>query len=79
MEKVNTQKAPNIRTVRDWLNVFDVWGVDFIRVLDGDVEYFAWEKDEATVYFQPVLDREVKESSRVFIDFPAYAGWKLEI
>ena len=51
MEKVNTQKAPEFQTVRDWINTFDHsgWGVDFIRVLDydNDVEYLAWDLSEA--------------------------------
>lgn len=84
MEKVSTfEKAPEFQTVRDWINTFDHsgWGVDFIRVLDfdNDVEYLAWDLSEAMENFQAVLDREVKDNSRVFIDFPTYAGWELEI
>ena len=49
MEKVNTfQKAPEFQTVRDWINTFDHsgLGVDFIRVLDNDEEFFAWDLSE---------------------------------
>ena len=48
MEKVNTQKAPEFQTVRDWVKALEPsgWGVDFIRVLDNDEEFFAWDLSE---------------------------------
>lgn len=83
-EKVETfEKAPEFKTVRDWISVFDHsgWGVDFIKVIDvdNDEEYIAWDLSEAQKNFQAVLDRQVKDAARVFIDFPGIAGWKLEI
>lgn len=87
MEKVNTfQKSPEFQTVRDWVKALEPsgWDTDFIRVLDNDVEYLAWDLSEAMENFQAVLDREVKDSFRTSMDAdedgnPVWFGWELEI
>lgn len=86
-EKVNTfQKSPEFQTVRDWVKALEPsgWDTDFIRVLDNDEEFFAWDLPEAMENFQAVLDREVKDSFRTSMDAdedgnPVWFGWELEI